>query len=740
MSDSFKQFLERIPLGSLLINQDGLIQYANSTLEALLGYQPEELNGTQIRLVIPDNSLENDTLTQASANNGSCLETIGRGKITKAICKDGSQINVEVLQETLADNSTDFVLTLLPAPDRDAQLEALRQTQEINKTGTWRFDLAANEVWWSPELFRIFELPITPLAPPYETHMSLFTPESWAKLEPAVTAASTEGTPYQLELQLAPRHKNDIKRVAVARCEPQLDKQGNVVQLVGTFQDITELAAARTERDQLLERLSLAKGAAGIGIWEWNIDTGEVIWDEQMCEIFNVDIPYTDYEEWRRVIHPDDLQNAEAKLQHAIDTGEILSNSYRITRDSEIRNILVFAASNDGRMIGVNMDITEQTRLREEALRASNLQSLGTLAGGIAHDFNNQLASIGARAELLALRADESDFVSQMAEELSDAVERAADLTKQLLTFAKDSTLFKESASIEELVKKNIEFSLRGTSLAVQFDFDKDLWNADIDAHQIGQVIQNIAINALQAMSQSGSKLKIQARNVNIDDSHPQLEAGRFIELSFEDNGPGMTEEVVSQIFTPYYTTKDHGHGLGLAMCHSIIGQHKGAINVSSTPGLGTKFVIYLPATTAPASNVKSATTLTTGSGNLLIVDDMEDVLQSMGGLVEALGYHCSLASNVTDAIIEFEEANAAGKPFDLVITDLTMPGSGGGVEVLEKLQVLDPDVKIIVLSGYGNNSIMSNPQSTGFAGKLQKPISLDKLSKEIHRVLQAPI
>jgi len=714
MSHQLAGLISAIPSGLLKIDDTGQITGCSEFLENMLGYTPGELPGSDVT-----------QLLQEQVPQSNLLETILQARSPHslfAIRKDGSRTPVEATSQSVADGT---LTAIRDVSEREAATEALRESQQINKTGTWTYDLVANEVWWSPELFRILDLPVARLAPPFETHHQLFTPDSWRQLEPAVAAAAEQGTPYELQLELARRGQR--RRFAVARCEPQFDAQGKVTRLIGTFQDVTELALSQAEKERLLNRLTLAKSAAGIGIWEWNFDTDELLWDENMYEIYGVDAPVSSYGDWHRTVHPDDVDSAESDLNTMLEENTIFRSNFRIYRKSQIRHVLAIASRSQSSVIGVNMDITELVRLREETRRMNELESLGVLAGGIAHDFNNQLAGIGAEAELLSHNADDHAYVAESASRLSRAVRRATGLTKQLLTFAQGGTPVRQSSSIKRLITESVEFSLRGTPVSVAYDFQEDLHNASIDRNQIGQVFQNIVINAVQAISDQGGTLHVSARNV----SGPGT-SHRFVRLVFRDNGPGMPDDVQSRVFEPYYTTKPHGHGLGLSICHSIIKQHGGEIDVVSSTGEGTEISILLPATSIAVSRPAAENRELEGAGRVLIVDDMPEVLSATGRMVATLGYTPTLSSSAHEATQQFRLAQSEGRPFDVVITDLTMPGTGGGRELLQALREIDPHVKAIVASGYANDPCFARPRDFGFSGRLGKPFTLSQLGAEL--------
>ena len=266
----------------------------------------------------------------------------------------------------------------------------------------------------------------------------------------------------------------------------------------------------------------------------------------------------------------------------------------------------------DGRPTGVVWvlrDVTETVRLSRERQKAKQLESIGVLAGGIAHDFNNILTAVSANISLAQLAPGLDEETSKWLQEAQRACRRAAALTHQLLTFAKGGAPVKVVASISELIRDCTVFALRGSTAACEFHIAEDLWDVDADIGQIGQVIHNLVINAQQAMPDGGT-IHVRAANALLDEGaarHVTLDAGRYVVVSFADQGVGIPEENLIRIFDPYFTTKARGNGLGLATVYSIIKAHDGHIAVESAPGSGTRFTIYIPAATAPASSPAAA-------------------------------------------------------------------------------------------------------------------------------------
>ncbi len=396
--------------------------------------------------------------------------------------------------------------------------------------------------------------------------------------------------------------------------------------------------------------------------------------------------------------------------------------------------------------IEVVEDISERIQVEEDIQQARKLESMGILAGGIGHDFNNLLTAIMGNISLAKLYSSPADKVHAKLAEMEKATLRARDLTEQLLTFAKGGSPVKQTTSIKELVSEAATFTLRGSNVKCQFEFPDDLWLIDVDPGQLGQVIQNLVINASQAMA-SGGVIHLVADNYEHRSGDPYLLApGRFLRISVRDEGEGIEPQFLDRIFDPYFTTKATGTGIGLATSYSIIKNHGGLLTVDSEPGVGSTFYIYLPVSTVGESDrpgeIKEALPgtageLATGNGRVLIMDDEEIVLEVAGEMLEHAGYQAGMSSNGQEAVKMYSQAIDEGEPFAAVILDLTVPGQGwGGIETLQKLREIDPEVKAIVSSGYVNNPAMVDFRAHGFAARIAKPYRIERLSKTLHELL----
>lgn len=384
-------------------------------------------------------------------------------------------------------------------------------------------------------------------------------------------------------------------------------------------------------------------------------------------------------------------------------------------------------------------EIANREKMEDEMLKVQKLESVGILAGGIAHDFNNVLTAIMnsvSTAKLLLKAGKESDKVLQTLDAALKTVRRATTMTYQLLTFAEGGEPVRKVAYVRNLVADTAEVSLRGSNVKCEFRFADDLWPAYIDEGQIVQVLSNLVINADQSMPEGGA-MEVAAENVEVkvDDSMP-LETGKYIKLTVRDHGAGIHKKNLPKIFDPYFTTKQGGSGLGLASAYSIAKKHGGTITVESKVGSGTAFYVYLPASGGKVIKEEHIEGSDFRSARILLMDDEEDVRDSVASALSLHGFEAEIAEDGTGAVKAYIRARKSGKPFDAIVMDLTVRGGMGGIEAVREIQKTDPDVKAVVVSGYSNNPVMADFKKYGFVGALKKPFEI----KELSRVLQEAI
>ncbi len=374
------------------------------------------------------------------------------------------------------------------------------------------------------------------------------------------------------------------------------------------------------------------------------------------------------------------------------------------------------------------------------------MESVGTLAGGLAHDFNNLLYMILGNINLAEYNLQNGNSASENLKAAEKACLQAKELTKKLITFSKGGSPVKEKTSIDELVRDTVIAAFQGSDIQPEFFIPNDISPTETDISQIRQVVTNMAVNAREAMNNKGL-FKVYCENADITkEDNLTLTPGKYVKLSFKDQGTGISKQNLSKIFDPYFSTKDMGtqkaQGLGLAICHSVIARHNGLITVESEPEKGTAFAIYLPAFTSRESDLKKpaerqvAESSVTGKGKILIMDDEQMLRAFLSEVIINLGYDAETCIEGREAVEIYSKAMESEEPFDTVILDLTNQFGMGGQETMRKLLEIDPDTKGIVITGYSDDPAVTNFRAYGFSGFLTKPATVSELSKVVSEVI----
>ena len=384
-------------------------------------------------------------------------------------------------------------------------------------------------------------------------------------------------------------------------------------------------------------------------------------------------------------------------------------------------------------------NISEKHLLEEERLKTQKLEAIGTLAGGIAHDFNNLLQGVFGYISMAKSMYDQKQKSLHMLEQAEKALHMSVNLTSQLLTFSKGGKPATKKIALRPAIENSVKFALSGSRVDFRLRIYDELWMVEADEGQVGQVIQNLVLNAEQSMPMGGT-ISITARNVASGQKGlpPVLKHGNYVEISIKDKGIGIPEHYLTKIFDPYFTTKDKGSGLGLTTSYSIIKNHGGLIDVKSKLGEGTTFFLYLPAVEAvePPEAVANEDVRALRKGRVLLMDD-EDIVRDIAGLmIRSLGHEVELAEDGEKAVEKYRESMRAGMQFDIVIMDLTIRGGMGGEEAIKELRAIDPDVKAIVSSGYSDGSAISEYKTIGFNACLTKPYDVDSLNAMLNSLL----
>jgi nitrogen-specific signal transduction histidine kinase/ActR/RegA family two-component response regulator len=388
--------------------------------------------------------------------------------------------------------------------------------------------------------------------------------------------------------------------------------------------------------------------------------------------------------------------------------------------------------------VSVQRDVTREVQLEKQLRQAQKMEAIGTLAGGIAHDFNNLLLGIQGNISLSLLDLESDSALFDSLKKIEEYVQNGVELTRQLIGFARGGKYEVRLTDLNRLLKEqNLLFSRANKAVVFEDDLDPELWNVEADQDQIEQVILNIYMNALQAMPDGGT-LSVGTENFTIDQDRftpYRVKAGDYIKITIADTGIGMDEKTQRRVFDPFFTTKEMGRGtgLGLASVYGIIKNHEGFINVFSQKNRGTRFEIYLPAslkTDSPQQMTVEEFSL--GHETVLLVDDEEMIIDVGKRMLEKLGYKTLTAVNGAEAIDIYQEH---GEKIDLVILDMVMPKISGG-ETFDRLKHINPDINVILCSGYSIDGQATEILNRGCRAFIQKPFNLKMLSQHIRAVL----
>jgi len=527
---------------------------------------------------------------------------------------------------------------------------------------------------------------------------------------------------------------------------PIRDTNGQIIGVVLVFRDQTEERRTQKALRESRNRLVEAQRIARMGDFVFEVKTGKISWSETLYEMAQIDknteIKLPDINE--TLYHPEDREQIGRWLNDCLASGsdKLIPNEYRIIRrDGTVLHVRTSGViqriqGEAVKVFGTIQDVSERRQWEEQLLHIQKMDAIGTLAGGIAHDFNNILSVITGNLSYALSMIRPIDELFEVLSEVQQGAKNAQGLTQQLLTFSRGGEPVKKVEKLNPLIQEAATFVARGSQIRCDFDLQDDLWMAEIDRGQVNQVISNLVINSIQAMPDGGIvRLHTENALLNASSGVP-LRPGRYAKITISDEGIGISEKHLGKIFTPFFTTKQKGNGLGLATAYSIISKHNGHISVTSKLDVGTTFSIYLPAT---LENVKSdgekLATAHKGHGKILVMDDQEPILKMAGRILRVMGYEAVLATDGAEAIKLYRDAFEARTPFDLVILDLTVPGGMGGAKAIPELLKIDPKIKAIVSSGYSNDPIMANYADYGFSAVVPKPYTKAQLAEILNRL-----
>ncbi len=637
------------------------------------------------------------------------------------------------------------------ASERIGQRESqLAEAQRLTHIGSWNWDFRTRRLEWSDEHYRIFGLEPGEIHPGYFSTVDEYVhPEDRGLVKDAVENTLTSLEPFDLHYRVVQR--DGVVRMIHSRGKVDVDDSGAPVRLYGTAQDVTEKHLAQQALKESEERYrDLVENAIDI-IYTHDLEGNYRSVNKAVEAITGYTAEESLTMNMMDCIAPEFLDKARemmaAKLAGkdvtAYELDVIAKEGSRVTLEVNTRLI----KDDDGNPVGVQgvaRDITERNHLEEQFRQAQKMEAVGILAGGVAHDFNNLLTAISGYSDLTLRKMAPDDPLRRNIEGVKSAGDRAAGLTSQLLAFSRKQVLKPRVHNVNAVITE-IEKMLRRIireNIELRTMLDPELGNIKADPGQVEQVIMNLAVNARDAMP-DGGRLAVETKNVYLTEDyvshHLDVSPGPFIKISVSDTGSGMPRDVQQHIFEPFFTTKalGKGTGLGLSTVYGIVKQSGGDIVVYSELGHGTTFKIFLPCVDENVQAEKWIDVnqeLLTGNETILLVEDEETVRDLVREILTGSGYNV-LEADSGDAALEM--CAAYSEPVHLLLTDVIMPRMGG-VELSDRLRALVPDIKMLFMSGYTDDSIMDRGLLESKEAFIEKPFSPDELARKVRETLDA--
>ncbi len=531
------------------------------------------------------------------------------------------------------------------------------------------------------------------------------------------------------------------------------NKTGQVVRIAGITEDITDRKQSEVALRESEERFRELAELMPETVFEVDLE-GKLTFVNRNA--FN-NFGYTQQDLKKGLknfdmIIPKDRERAQDNVTKILTGEKSGINEYTALRkDGSIFPVMIHSAPifKEGKPVGLRgfmVDITDRKKAEEERRKlevqfqqAQRFEALGTLAGGIAHDFNNLLMNIQGNTSLMLFEIEGTHPFFEPLKKIEKQVKSGAQLTRQMLGYARKGKFNVKSVDLNQIVDESAEtFGRTRKEISIYREFDNDLFPVEADQGQIEQVLLNLYVNAADAMP-GGGKLILKTKNethLNIKSNHYDPRPGKYVQLTITDSGTGIDNQTLERIFDPFFTTKGMGRGtgLGLASVYGIIKSHDGYIDVTSEKGHGTTFTIFLPASEKDVEGTAdTAAKLIKGSGTLLVVDDEELVLKVGVNMLEKLGYTVLGAKNGTEAVDIFK---ANKDKIQMVILDIIMPDMGGG-DVYDKIKAINPEVKVLLSSGYSVDGQAIELLERGCDGFMQKPFTMEELSGKITQIMK---
>ena len=689
---------------------------------------------------------------------------------------DPNRMYWEDVQITRKGEETTFITAMnIPAPDKQLMISTvwdvteynraeatlretkrlLEETQRISKLGGWEYDIASGRMTWTDEVYRIYGAASSDGLVDLDRAFGYYAPEHRGKIEHAFRRAAELGEPYDLELELI---RKSGEHIWVRTMGQPAFKDGQVVRVTGNIMDITARKRAEDALRESEEQFKTMFEMASIGMAQADPQTGQWLRvNQKLCEMTGYSPGEMLTMRISDITHPEDRERDWEAFRNVI-IGKWPDNRMEkryIRKDGSImwvnvnRTVLRDATGHPMRTMATIEDISdrirdeeERAKLQNQLLQSQKMESVGRLAGGVAHDFNNMLGVILGYAELAIEQVDPSQSLHASLKEILDAATRSADLTRQLLAFARKQTVSPKVLEINDTIAGmlNMLHRIIGEDIRLVWRPGANLWPVKMDPSQVDQILANLSVNARDAIAGIG-KITIETQNLTIDDAYCNLHAGfipgDYVLLAVSDDGCGMEKEIIGNLFEPFFTTKGvgEGTGLGLATVYGIVKQNNGFINVYSEPDRGTTFKIYLPrfsGKTGRAQTEGVREPALRGHETVLIVEDEPATLKLTNLVLQNQGYQILTAGTPGEAIRLAEKHSGE---IHLLMTDVVMPEMNGR-DLAQKILSVYPNLKRLFMSGYTANVIAHHGVLDADVNFIQKPFSVEDLTAKVREVL----
>lgn len=733
------------------LDRHGKFTYLNAACEGTFGYSMEEMIGRKFSEFQSPAYVENGISTFINLLNGDDIH----GFETVHITKNGQEIFLNINAKAVFDENgivrsvrgTAYNITSRKLAEKRLieNEKNLKKAQQLAHIGNWRLNLITKVITWSEEVYKIFEIEPGTTELTYDWFFTVIHPDDRKLVENAFQKSLIGEGEYDVVHRII--LKDGKVKYLNEKCETVFDSSGIPLYSDGIVQDITDRKIAENRIFEEKELLDITLKNISDAVITTDL-SGKILIMNHIAEILtgwkSTDASGKNIRTVLHLIKNSSQNEFENPVQTVLNEKKQVNFESQLQVeciDKKLKNVElsgVPVTKPDGSLFGVVLivrDITEKLEYSTNLQRADKLEAIGVLAGGIAHDFNNLLGGIFGYIDL-ANETTNDPVISKYLSKVMSTIDRARGLTQQLLTFAKGGAPLKTPGDLKVLLRNAVPFALSGSNVLCKFEIDDALWQCSFDKNQIVQAIDNIVINAQQAMPLGGI-VRVIASNYHIaEGEHGFLQAGNYVRIAIIDSGIGIPNEHIRKIFDPFFTTKEKGHGLGLSTCYSIVKRHGGFIDVESEPGKGSTFIIFLPADQKVILDQNKMSGKHNGSGIFVVMDDEEVIRETIGGMLELFGYTV-VFKNDGQALLEYVRKTIPDGQIKALILDLTIPGGLGGKEVIKELRHLAGTIPVFVMSGYGDDPVMADPLAYGFTASICKPMRHFEFSQMLNDHLQ---